>query len=996
MKSPSLELGIASARQQSAASCTQERHEAKPKSRRPDLLRCIDATTLEASLLDSELSFYGDYSDWLNPIPTVGEAVAHLSREVTRLETSLEPWQLNEAMTNVFLLSCTLLNSIDDYAHGPAYRVPNKASRLPGARLAQRALTLTEASTAVLRSARVARAGRWERQWQAGFDIFLQLLVGEAPRPEAVARSARQLSSLLLRPLPADLQAERIRVPSAFRKQDLTPFDIFALGRKFISRFPDRQQPILIVGLRTAGAYFAPLLRAFLKSEGYLDVDMATMRPKRGLAARERAELTRCARAGCLAVVIDEPPFSGATIAEGVEQLRKTGFHSDKLVILFPVRYRDWRAHVEATGFLDEVVICLEPEEWHKYRILASEVVEDRLREYFFRRNYAAATVVASPEADQYNARLLERSDANDRERLKRVFAVRLETRDGRIETRFVLAKGVGWGVFGYSAFLAGWRLAGLVPPLLGLRDGILYTEWLPQDQSHGAGAVQRSQWIERTADYVAARVGCLRLAADPTPELGVDPQHEGFRVLRLSLCKAYGSAIAAKLMGGRFLSRLSRRTCPNPTMIDGKMAPSEWIVGPSGLLKTDFEHHGFGKVELNVCDPAYDLADAVLQLELSPQEQRELIQRYANKTGDAGVQNRLFMNKLIAGSWLMASSLERALEPPQSERRAAEANKQYIQAWDFLTRECARFCGALCHRPQSPQWGARLVALDIDGVLDRRTFGFPTATAASIRALRLLHAHGFAVAVNTARSARQVKEYCSAYGFVGGVAEYGGYVFDAISGKGVRVASAAAMEQLEKLRAALRELPGVFLNDGYEYSIRAYAFERNRTVPLPAAMVPNLMSRLQLGRLRCFNTSIDTTVMAKDVDKGVGLRALLEAAKQRPLETVAIGDSEPDLAMFRVADRSFTPGKIGRPDLVQAIGGKVARAAAQRGLLEIVRSLIHPDGGSCPVCPPTELVCGAQDALFLDLLETADKNRLTLLLRALLHPKALRAFVQG
>ena len=33
----------------------------------------------------------------------------------------------------------------------------------------------------------------------------------------------------------------------------------------------------------------------------------------------------------------------------------------------------------------------------------------------------------------------------------------------------------------GYHAFLAGHRLAGFVPPVLGLRDGVLYSEWLPQ-----------------------------------------------------------------------------------------------------------------------------------------------------------------------------------------------------------------------------------------------------------------------------------------------------------------------------------------------------------------------------------------------------------------------------------------------------------------------------------------------------------------------------------
>jgi len=52
------------------------------------------------------------------------------------------------------------------------------------------------------------------------------------------------------------------------------------------------------------------------------------------------------------------------------------------------------------------------------------------------------------------------------------------------------------------------------------------------------------------------------------------------------------------------------------PTLIDGRMQRAEWVAGPQGLLKTDYEHHGMGKEELNVVDPAYDLADTILNLD--------------------------------------------------------------------------------------------------------------------------------------------------------------------------------------------------------------------------------------------------------------------------------------------------------------------------------------------------------------------------------------------
>jgi hydroxymethylpyrimidine pyrophosphatase-like HAD family hydrolase len=964
-----------------------------------NILRGMAVTGSRASLLESELSFYEAYPWCLNPYLTVGATVAHLREELIRLRIVREAWQLREVMSNVFLLSCTLMNSVDDYLHGPAFGLPKKALRLPLARYAQKGLKACERSMRAPRWRRMVRINRWKQQWQIAFDAFLRLFVGEdLPEAAAVAAAGDLLASRLTLVLPRDLRGKHIRVPSAFRKQDLTQHDGLALARKFVSRFPDRRQPILIAGLRTAGAYLAPLFRAYLGREGYQQVSVVTLRPKTGLAARERAELKRCARAQYLVAIIDEPPLSCDTIRSGVELIRGAGFRAGRLVLLFPVRVvgRDWRIQPDAASFLHETALCLEPEEWRKEQLLAPKAVEGLLKEYFLRRSYLSAAVVADPAVDELNAQFFRASTENPRCRLKRVFAVRLETRDGRTELRYVLAKGVGCGWFGYSGFLAGCRLAGLVPPLLGLRDGILYSEWVPQAAAAATGAPERSHWVKRTAEYVAARANHLRLSADSTPSLGLDSQHEGYRVLAKALSRAYGSRVGARLMNGQVRRQLARLSSPFPTLIDGRMSPSEWIAGPSDLLKTDFEHHGFGKDELNVTDPAYDLADAIMRLELSPAEEQGLVAGYMERTGDRAVCDRLFMAKLLAGIWSMEWSLAGLLGQHQPNGHAAMCNAEYIRAWDFLTRMAARFCGALCHRPQAVSWRSRLVVLDIDGVLDRRIFGFPTTTAAGIRALRVLHDHGFAIAVDTARSAREVREYCAAYGFVGGVAEYGSSIYDAIADREKRVVGAEALEELDRLRDALGQMPGVFVNPTYRHSIRAHTYGRSGMAPLPEAMVPEIMYRLNLGRLRCHQTSIDTTVLAKDVDKGRGLAALLAWVGHRESETVAVGDSEPDLAMFRVAKQCFAPGRVGRSDLIRALGGSIAPQPFQRGLLAIARTLAHPDGSVCGNCPSGEIDACPHDRLFLKLLEAADARPSIALLRALLDPRTLQVLVQS
>jgi hypothetical protein len=100
-------------------------------------------------------------------------------------------------------------------------------------------------------------------------------------------------------------------------------------------------------------------------------------------------------------------------------------------------------------------------------------------------------------------------------------------------------------------------------------------------------------------------------------------------------------------------------------------------------------------------------------------------------------------------------------------------------------------------------------------------------------------------------------------------------------------------------MRRNLQELPGVFFDDRLQYSIRAFTYEdktspRNRGLipsllnsirsfsvgdgapaPVPTLVVHHLMLALGLDRLSFHHTMIDTTIVAKDVDKGTGLSAL-------------------------------------------------------------------------------------------------------------------------
>jgi hydroxymethylpyrimidine pyrophosphatase-like HAD family hydrolase len=337
-------------------------------------------------------------------------------------------------------------------------------------------------------------------------------------------------------------------------------------------------------------------------------------------------------------------------------------------------------------------------------------------------------------------------------------------------------------------------------------------------------------------------------------------------------------------------------------------------------------------------------------------------------------------------------------------------AHRRFLAAWHFLTVETARHAGGWCGFTQSPEWSDRLVFLDVDGVIDRRLFGFPATSAAGLRALKALNQHDCSVVLNTARSVREVKAYCEAYALSGAVAEYGAYLWDAVASKGRVLLDNETMHQLGVLREALRAIPGVFIDDHYRHSVRAFSycdkpegtlsallrsFKRSEVgdgavAPLSPIMVRQVMHELGLDRLKVHATTIDTTIVARDVNKGIGLSAMREWAAPHARETVAVGDSEADLAMFKVANRSFAPANITCASRARLLGCEIVSEPYQRGLLKIARRL----GASCDDALDGPNL-SEHDRLLLEIFEAADARWTQHLRRALLDPASFKIFLR-
>jgi hypothetical protein len=182
-----------------------------------------------------------------------------------------------------------------------------------------------------------------------------------------------------------------------------------------------------------------------------------------------------------------------------------------------------------------------------------------------------------------------------------------------------------------------------------------------------------------------------------------------------------------------------------------------------------------------------------------------------------------------------------------------------------------------------------------------------------------------------------------------------------------------------------LDRVPGVFLNHFYRYSIKAFTYVQGGTVPLPGPLLQRVLSETGAKTLAVHHTPSDSAITARNVDKGTGLRAVLKLIGKENADSVAIGDTGPDLAMFRVAKRSYAPSHTPIRSLATLLGCRVVGGDYQTGFLEIARHIVHPEGATCKNCVAPDLLAKGHTRILLDLLNEIEKSPKKRLLGALL-----------
>lgn len=871
---------------------------------------------------------------------------------------------------NAYLLAAGMNQIMEDYLHPDPYFLGKAAKYLdqmplPPGPVAAKLARSVRLTMAHIRSHRTQT--RRLLHWQADLAALVQRLADVVACPTTPpfipAQSLLESAEVLLTSLehfPARLRREVLRLPSCFRSFDQQPTDLKRIVRDFAQKWPDRRRPLAVVGIRTSGSYLAPLYGAFLKVQGYQDVRVLTLRPGYGLLKHERIMLKAVVGQEGLVLVTDDPPITGNSLLRAMEELEQIGIPAHAIVLLLQI----FGPPDTLPASLRRYASILLPEtEWAIYQKLKPAAVRLTLAELL-----GPAITINGIEPLPLPPRRWVRSHTRARYRVQL-----FDGESGRCWEQQVLVKGAGLGYFGEHSLAIARRLRRFTPEVYGFKEGLLYRSWLPEEHRFSAS---EPGWEDKlavaAAGYVVARRRALAVKEDVSLRLlGQSPAWEVASNL-VSRVFGRGWPLARVPLVDPLVKRLLR--VEQPSVIDGNMALSHWFHSEmaEGLWhKVDLDERAFCNLDLSCYDPVFDLAGLDAE-----GQQPELIQSlrctYERLSGET-----ISAERWLLYQWVHLWDRQRQYNDERGQvRRALSHGLQGYYAQLFFSDLPAPDSGPLC-------------ALDLDGVLETESLGFPGLTPAGALTLRALRLHGYRPVLATGRSLAEVQERCHAYPLAGGVAEYGAVVYNHNMGRVMECLSTEEQADLDQLRQVLAELDGIHLDPDFRYAVRAYRLDptgQRRSLSREQVALALTQSHIE-ERIRPICGEAQTDFMRVGIDKGTGLRVLTEeldmesqAGDKKPL-ALAVGDTVSDLPMFELATLAYAPANADAR--VRRAGVKVMGQPYQSGLALAASQLLGHLPGECPTCRTPDL--SAEARLLLTLLGLQEQGKRGMLWRTLL-----------
>jgi hydroxymethylpyrimidine pyrophosphatase-like HAD family hydrolase len=558
----------------------------------------------------------------------------------------------------------------------------------------------------------------------------------------------------------------------------------------------------------------------------------------------------------------------------------------------------------------------------------------------------------------------------NPRGHLQARYRVQLRDRSShKTYDEEIHVKGVGLGYFGAHALAVAERLHEFIPEIIGLRDGLLYRRWLPQDSRLGAIEPETSSLVSGlVVDYATSRARALPAKEDVS--LRLTDRGAVWQRAADVLARAYGPAAQLlRPISYPLVKKLLR--VERPSVIDGSMDVDSWFTrGPARLQKVDFDERAFNSLDVHCYDHLFDVA-GLAPGTADPDLSAAVRSAYTQRTGATIDPERWLLYRLVH-----VAERHRD-EPTQSvaqERELAREMQEYYRGTVFQD------IGA---EPAGP-----LCGFDLDWSLETRKLGFPGISPAAAFALRALARHGYRVAIATGRSISEVRERCGAYQLAGGVAEYGALTYEARTGRVRDLLSGQDRKVMDRVRRELEHAEGTILDPEYQGAVRAYRFDvSGGRRGLRAETISSILRRPALkDRVRVITGAFQTDFMVNTLNKGVGLRALARDlgvqadGNRQKLLALAVGDGSEDLPMFGLATMALAPANADAA--VRTAGIQVLNKTAQAGLAQAVARLIGHAPGTCGHCRVTHLSAGSR--LLLAALGAQDARGLGKALHAL------------
>ncbi len=855
-----------------------------------------------------------------------------------------------EHLVDAFLMAAGLDQMCQDYLHRDFLSL-SKVGRgvgqlVPvGRDLASKAAFETRNLGSVGRA--LLPAERAVSAWHAGLsdllcslsDLVCEICLGAKPAL-ATTSPARRLASLgelaaaLMtdsRHLPGSVLGDIVRLPNCFRSFDQRPSDCQLLVDRFSSRWPDRTRPTLVLGLRTSGSYLAPLTASLLRAAGYASPASVTMRPGQRLLAEEKGVFKGLRESGGIIVVVDDCPRTGDAIARAAVSLQAMGFDRAGIVLMLQLQGNDDSLPSQLRGYPNAL---LPWDSWSLQRAISETALKRTISDLLLGR-----AVKISGRGIQVggveNLRVIE-APAPTRGHAEVPVEVELRPMQGDTTvTTQLQVEGVGVGYLGRDAMAVGQRMSGLVPEVYGTRNGLLVRERLPAHQRLFLDPESDPPLdvVEGVVEYVWGRKERLSVKSDAS--YAMSGRGATWEAVAGMLADAFGRARPMVLPLCRAAARRLLAT-ERPSLVDGDMAANVWFRGPAGLRKANFAE-AFSTDHDDYCfDAAFDLA--ALAAENPSFSKSDLCSRYLSRSGEVVDDERWLLYMLYhlhgrsGGGDLV------------SRRRASALVRDYLA--DLYLPDLAVLTeGPIC-------------AIDVDGVLETRWLGFPAPSPTSALALRALNKHGYRTVLATGRSLCEVRERCRDYRLAGGVAEYGAVIYDHVNGRSRSLLDDAKQADLAKVRAALSRIPDVTVDPLHYHSIRAYNADKSGLLGgMGEQAAHEVTARAGVsGRVAVVDAESQTDFVAGGVDKGHGLRELIELMgpptdrEAGELVSLAIGDTASDLPMLDLARLALAPVDA---EPVLRTRAEFLDRPCQFALLEAVSRLLAHQPRGCAECRP-------------------------------------------